>query len=89
MYPGAGSDAIDFLSKILVFNPYFRITVDEALKHPFFAKVKKSEKEIASTKEVQIEFDKDHHLDKAKLRKIFIEEIQYFKQLRESGKQFV
>lgn len=52
LYPGAGAEALDFLGKILVFNPYFRITVDEALNHPFFTKVRKQEKEIKSTVEV-------------------------------------
>jgi len=45
LYPGAGPDAIDFLSRTLVFNPYFRITLDECFKHPFFKKVRKEEKE--------------------------------------------
>jgi hypothetical protein len=35
-YPGAGNQAIDLLNKMLLFNPYFRITIDEALDHPFF-----------------------------------------------------
>lgn len=35
-YPGAGNHAIDLLNKMLLFNPYFRITIDEALDHPFF-----------------------------------------------------
>ena len=52
LYPGAGNEALDFLGKILVFNPYFRITVDEALNHPFFTKVRKQEKEIKSSVEV-------------------------------------
>ena len=62
----------------MIFNPYFRITIDEALAHPFFKKVRKPEKEVNSDKEVQIEFEKDH-LDKKKLRQLFLEEIQYFK----------
>lgn len=48
LYPGAGEEALDLLGRTLVFNPYFRISVDEALLHPFFKKVKKSEKEVAS-----------------------------------------
>ena len=79
IYPGAGEEAIDFLGKILVFNPYFRLSVDEALAHPFFKKVSKSEKEISSTVEIQIEFEKEHHLDKKKLRLLFVEEIEHFK----------
>lgn len=52
VYPGAGEEAIDFLNRILVFNPYFRISVEEALSHPFFKKVRKPEKEVASGKEI-------------------------------------
>ena len=41
LYPAAGKEAIDLLNRILVFNPYFRISVEEALNHPFFKLVKK------------------------------------------------
>ena len=78
LYPGAGEEAIDLLGRMLVFNPYFRVSVNEALEHPFFKKVKKSEKEIMAAKEIQIEFEKEN-LDKKKLRSLFLEEIQYFK----------
>ena len=78
LYPGAGQDAIDLLTKILVFNPYFRLSVDEALNHPFFKKVRKTEKEVCSTKEIQIEFEKDH-LDRKRLRQLFLEEVAQFK----------
>lgn len=67
LYPGAGDEAIDLLGRILIFNPYFRISVDEALAHPFFKKVRKTEKEVKADKEIQIEFEKEH-LDKKKLR---------------------
>ncbi len=70
------------MDKILVFNPYFRLSIDEALNHPLFKKVRKPEKEINSTVEIQIEFEKEHHLDKKKLRALFIEEIEYFKKKR-------
>jgi mitogen-activated protein kinase 1/3 len=45
LYPGASEDALDFLSKTLVFNPYFRISLEDCFKHPFFSKVRKEEKE--------------------------------------------
>ena len=57
-----------------MFNPYFRISVDEALNHPFFRKVKKVEKEVSSDHEIQIEFEKEH-LDRKKLRSLFLEEV--------------
>lgn len=81
MYPGAGDDAIDLLSRILFFNPYFRISVDEALSHPFFKKVRKTEKEISADHEIQIEFEKEH-LDRKKLRQLFLEEIDFYKTKR-------
>jgi mitogen-activated protein kinase 1/3 len=46
VYPGAGEEAIDLLHKILVFNPYFRLSMDECLEHPFFKKVRKIDKEL-------------------------------------------
>lgn len=45
VYPGAGDEAIDLLHKILVFNPYFRLSIDECIDHPFFKKCRKGEKE--------------------------------------------
>ncbi len=89
LYPGAGEDAIDLLSKILIFNPYFRITVDDALAHPFFNKIRKAEKEAESATHVELEFDttdKTKDLDSKKLRALFVEEIMWFKKKRETAK---
>jgi mitogen-activated protein kinase 1/3 len=36
-YPNASHHALDLLSKLLTFNPNKRITVDQALEHPYFA----------------------------------------------------
>ena len=35
LFPKASPLAIDLLSKLLVFNPNKRITIDEALAHPY------------------------------------------------------
>lgn len=78
MYPGAGLDALDLLNKMLVFNPYFRVSVDEALNHPFFRKVKKVEKEVLADNDIQIEFEKDV-LDKKRLRQLILEECRLYK----------
>jgi len=42
--PNASPAAIDLLRQILVFDPAKRITVDEAIKHPFFRKFYNEEK---------------------------------------------
>ncbi len=78
LYPGAGDDAIDLLNRMLQFNPYFRISVDDAICHPFFKKVRKPEKEVTAMTDIQIEFEKDT-LDKKKLRQLFLEEIRFYK----------
>jgi len=80
-YPGAGKEAIDMLDKMLQFNPYFRITIDEALAHPFFTKIRKESKEVESDVKINIEFDQSKEtLDRKRLRQLFIEEIEFFKQ---------
>jgi hypothetical protein len=42
---------------MLLFNPYFRITIDEALNHPLFNKIRKPEKEVMAKESIIIEFD--------------------------------
>jgi serine/threonine protein kinase len=78
LYPGAGDDGIDLLNRMLNFNPYFRITIEECLEHPFFKKVRKPAKEVAVEKEIQIDFEKEA-LDKKKLRNLFLEEVNIWK----------
>lgn len=35
LFPGADPKALDLLDKMLTFNPHRRITVEEALAHPY------------------------------------------------------
>lgn len=83
MYPGVGSDCLDLLNKMLVFNPYFRISVEECLAHPYLKSVKNMKKERISPKLVEFEFEKEGELEIDRLRSLFIEEINYYKKLRE------
>lgn len=83
IYPGAGEEAVDLLHKILVFNPYFRITMDEILAHPFFKKVRKVEKEMIATDPIKFDWEKEH-LDRKKLREHFVEEIMFFKTAKQT-----
>ncbi len=45
IYPGASDDALDFLAKALIFNPYFRLSLQDCFDHPLFTKVRKADKE--------------------------------------------
>jgi mitogen-activated protein kinase 1/3 len=77
MYPGATEEALDFLSKTLVFNPYFRISLEDCFKHPFFTKVRKADKENIPAQPVDLEFEK-MELDKKTLRELFLLEISHY-----------
>jgi mitogen-activated protein kinase 1/3 len=57
IFPAAPKEALDLLRKLLVFNPYFRLTVDEALAHPFFAPIRDVAKENAAESEIVMEFE--------------------------------
>ena len=70
-YPGADEESIDLLNKMLQINPYFRISVEDALNHPCFAKIKKSAKEVVAESVVNIEFE-DQQTDKLMLRQLFL-----------------
>ena len=73
-YPGAPPEAIDFLNKILVFNPYFRMSLSDALQHPLFANIKKTEvKEEGSPLSLDIE---NVALEIDALRRGFVQEIK-------------
>jgi len=48
MFPGSPSDGVDLLSAMLSFDPAKRITVDEALAHPFLASVRAPQSELSA-----------------------------------------
>jgi mitogen-activated protein kinase 1/3 len=80
-YPGASPEAVDLINKMLQFNPYFRITIEEALMHPFFTKVKKPHKEMVSEVKISLDFETEH-LDRDKLRELFCVIIADYKERR-------
>lgn len=81
VYPGAGEEAIDLLHKILVFNPYFRLSIEDCLDHSFFKKSRKPEKEHIASDSIEFDWEKEH-LDRPKLRAHFLEEMNYYKILK-------
>lgn len=46
------------LEKILVFNPYFRPTVQECLEHPYFKNIRNFEKEKPAEGEISLDIEK-------------------------------
>lgn len=52
--PTADADTIDFIQKLLVFNPSKRMNVEEALAHPFLAQFHNEEEEVASPEPIKL-----------------------------------
>ena len=76
-YPGATENAIDFLQKILLFNPFFRMTIPDAIAHPLFDNVRGTKAEKYSGKPISLSFE-SQNLDKKTLRALFLEEIKTY-----------
>lgn len=85
-YPGTSPEGIDLLNKMLQFNPYFRVSVDDALNHPFFTRVRKSHKERSSDIQVVLDFEAET-LDRTRLRELFVEIMSDFEREKEAKAQ--
>ena len=79
-YPGANAEGVDLLNRMLQVNPYFRISVDEALNHPFFNRVRKPHKERESDSQIVLDFEVEQTLDSTRLRELYTEIILDFEQ---------
>jgi len=58
IFPEEEENAISLLEKMLSFNPYFRITAKEALRHKYFADVRNKELEYEVRQEIELIVDK-------------------------------
>ena len=83
-YPGSSSEAIDFLERILVFNPYFRGSLDMFLEHDIFAGIRNPEKESIEGQPVVLDFENEE-LTKEALRELILAECQYYRDQRLSN----
>jgi mitogen-activated protein kinase 1/3 len=75
-FPAATPEALDLLYRFLRFLPEDRITIDEALAHPFLAPVRRPADEAASVrKEGIIPFPK---ITPENVRELFVNEIRHY-----------
>jgi mitogen-activated protein kinase 1/3 len=80
-YKNSPQHGIDLLEKMLHFNPKKRLTVNEALNHPFLTEVRgttPAATESVAVEDVFLPFELEPELDENYLRKYFINEILRF-----------
>ena len=88
MFPGASPDAIDLLKKMLQFDPRRRITVDEALEHPWLKELHNAESEVTAAAAFKFDFE-EQKVDEWELRRLVTEEMQYYAQCETAQKAAV
>jgi len=87
MFPNASSKALDLLQKLLQFNPNKRITVEEALEHPYVAFFHHPEEEIVCDRVIKIPMDDNHKYTVKEYRQKLYDDI--LKRKREIRKKIV
>lgn len=94
LYPNANPLALDLMEKMLVFNPRRRITVDEALAHPYLKSLHNEKAETSCKKLFDFSFEKNE-MNKETIQEFMWREIQHFrpelatKTWRRDGKQTI
>jgi mitogen-activated protein kinase 1/3 len=79
LYPAITANELDLLKKMISFNPCTRITLDEALNHPYFFPVRDENYEMLATAPADFIFDGEHQVDLPTLREIFKREISRYR----------
>lgn len=78
LYPLADPKALDLLDKMLTFNPHKRITVEEALAHPYLEQYYDPSDEPVATEPFTFETELDD-LPKERLKQLIFEETNLLK----------
>ena len=94
MLPGTNPLAVDLLEKMLVFNPERRISVDDALAHPYLSQLHNPEDEPECQTAFNFDFERqalDQGVDipKEELQQLILDDMQYFQCLYSEAKQDV
>ncbi|RHY96513.1 hypothetical protein DYB35_002745 [Aphanomyces astaci] len=77
IYPRATDLCLDLLDKMLAFDPRTRITIDDALEHPYLAQVRDRSVETTAEKPFDFSFE-DCDLTRKKLQELIFEDVCHF-----------
>ena len=77
IFPNANPKGIDLMQKMLRFNPDERISVDEALRHPYLESLHDPAEEPVAEKEFDFDFER-YNLTIEELKKLVWEEMAFF-----------
>jgi serine/threonine protein kinase len=77
LYPKADPLAVELLDRMLMFNPAKRITVEEALAHPYLESLHNDEDEPVADSVFSFEFEKED-LTRERLQEMIFDECCYF-----------
>lgn len=78
MFPDTNADAIDLLQRMLHFDPDRRISVTEALVHPYLATLHSEEDEPEAGGKFEFSFVDRDDIGVDKLRELMFQEVQLF-----------
>jgi mitogen-activated protein kinase 1/3 len=89
LFPGAPDLALDLLDKLLAFNPKKRITVSQALKHPYFKSLYRDGDPAMADCPTPFDFSwEQKEFDEKRIQDLMWEEIFYFRpDLREERRK--
>ncbi|CAI4514170.1 BBM_1a_G0023490.mRNA.1.CDS.1 [Saccharomyces cerevisiae] len=77
LYPNANSQALDLLEQMLAFDPQKRITVDEALEHPYLSIWHDPADEPVCSEKFEFSFESVNDMED--LKQMVIQEVQDFR----------
>jgi mitogen-activated protein kinase 1/3 len=76
LFPAVDTDALDLLEQLLTFNPYYRITAKEALRHKYFASIRDKKQEKEGTEILQLLSDQYMNDDLRGLAQMIVTKIK-------------
>jgi len=73
-FKAASAESLDLLTGMLIFNQQKRVKVDDILRHPYLAEVRRPSNEVEATEQVFLNFELEPELGEAQLRRYFYAE---------------